>query len=124
MISKAFSAAFHRFVHRLRPAPVGSKLIVAIYRHERGYQRCSEVAALSDELYAADARLRAFGVPPLTLKAARTEVLHGVSLVTYAVRPLTDPAAGRSLPPCVSCYLLQRHLGFQLKPPSSVGGHG
>ena len=28
VISKAFNAAFHRLVQRLRPRPVGSKLIV------------------------------------------------------------------------------------------------
>ena len=32
-MSKAFSAAFHRFVQRLRPFPVGSRLMIARYRH-------------------------------------------------------------------------------------------
>ena len=32
-MSKAFSAAFHRLVHRLRPFPVGSRLLIARYRH-------------------------------------------------------------------------------------------
>ena len=34
-MSKAFRAAFHRFVHRLRPFPVGSRLLIARYRHFR-----------------------------------------------------------------------------------------
>jgi hypothetical protein len=32
-MSKAFRAAFHRFVHRWRPFPVGSRLLIARYRH-------------------------------------------------------------------------------------------
>jgi hypothetical protein len=34
-ISKAFKAAFHRFVQRCRPRPVGSRDIVVRYRHFR-----------------------------------------------------------------------------------------
>ena len=34
-MSKAFRAAFHRLVHRLRPFPVGSRLMIARYRHFR-----------------------------------------------------------------------------------------
>ena len=34
-MSKAFRAAFHRLVHRLRPFPVGSRLMIARYRHLR-----------------------------------------------------------------------------------------
>jgi hypothetical protein len=34
-MSKAFRAAFHRLVHRLRPLPVGSRLMTARYRHFR-----------------------------------------------------------------------------------------
>jgi hypothetical protein len=32
-MSKAFRAAFHRLVHRWRPRPVGSRLMIARYRH-------------------------------------------------------------------------------------------
>ena len=32
-MSKALRAAFHRLVHRLRPFPVGSRLMIARYRH-------------------------------------------------------------------------------------------
>jgi hypothetical protein len=32
-MSKALRAAFHRLVHRLRPLPVGSRLMMARYRH-------------------------------------------------------------------------------------------
>jgi hypothetical protein len=34
-MSKALRAAFHRLVHRLRPLPVGSRLMIARYRHLR-----------------------------------------------------------------------------------------
>jgi hypothetical protein len=34
-MSKAFRAAFHRLVHRLRPFPVGSRLVIARYGHFR-----------------------------------------------------------------------------------------
>ena len=34
-MSKAFRAAFHRFVHLLRPFPAGSRLLIARYRHFR-----------------------------------------------------------------------------------------
>ena len=32
-MSKALRAAFHRLVQRLRPFPVGSRLMIARYRH-------------------------------------------------------------------------------------------
>ena len=32
-MSKALRAAFHRLVHRWRPFPVGSRLMMARYRH-------------------------------------------------------------------------------------------
>src|SRR5439155_19557077 len=35
VISKAFRAAFHRLVQRARPRPVGSRLMIARYRHFR-----------------------------------------------------------------------------------------
>jgi hypothetical protein len=34
-MSKAFKAAFHRLVQRWRPRPVGSRLMIARYRHLR-----------------------------------------------------------------------------------------
>ena len=34
-MSKALRAAFHRLVQRLRPFPVGSRLVIARYRHFR-----------------------------------------------------------------------------------------
>src|ERR1019366_7571466 len=34
-MSKALRAAFHRLVQRLRPFPVGSRLMIARYRHLR-----------------------------------------------------------------------------------------
>ena len=35
VMSKALRAAFHRLVHRLRLFPVGSRLMIARYRHFR-----------------------------------------------------------------------------------------
>ena len=35
VMSKAFRAAFHRLVQRWRPRPVGSRLMIARYRHFR-----------------------------------------------------------------------------------------
>ena len=35
VMSKALRAAFHRLVHRFRPFPVGSRLMIARYRHLR-----------------------------------------------------------------------------------------
>jgi hypothetical protein len=45
VMSKAFRAAFQRFVHRLRPFPVGSRLLIARYRHFRAGLLGREVAA-------------------------------------------------------------------------------
>ena len=38
-MSKAFRAVFHRLVQRLRPFPVGSRLMIARYRHFRAAAR-------------------------------------------------------------------------------------
>src|SRR5712692_9881447 len=39
VMSKALRAAFHRLVQRLRPLPVGSRLMIARYRHLRAPAR-------------------------------------------------------------------------------------
>jgi YwqJ-like deaminase len=93
-------------------------------RRERGYDRCSEAAAISDALHAEDARRQTAGEPPITVEQARTELFGGVSIVTYRVREPGDPVAGESAPPCISCALLCRHFGFQLIPPAGIGATG
>jgi hypothetical protein len=89
---------------------------------ERGYDRCSEAAAISDALHAEDARRQAAGEPPVTIAEARTAIFGGVEIVTYRVREPADPVAGASAPPCVSCAMLTRHFGFLLIPPAGLGG--
>ena len=57
-MSKALSAAFHRLVHRWRAFPVGSRLVIARYRHFRlparslcGMRAClSRPGAWSDDV--------------------------------------------------------------------------
>ncbi len=88
---------------------------------ERGYDRCSEAAALSDALHIADARRRALGEPPVTLEQARHDLFAGTDMVTYRVRELGDPVAGTTAPPCLSCAMLLQHFGFQLRPPDISG---
>jgi hypothetical protein len=80
---------------------------------ERGYDRCSEVAAVSDALYAEDARRQA----PVTLDEVRTEMLRGAEIVSYRVREPDDPLGGQPAPPCLSCQALLGHLGFTLQEP-------
>jgi hypothetical protein len=89
---------------------------------ERGYDRCSEAAAISDALHAEDARRLAAGESPVSLSEARTALFGGVEIVTYRVREPGDPVAGSSAPPCLSCAMLTRHFGFQLIPPAGLGG--
>lgn len=81
---------------------------------ERGYDRCSEAAVLSDALHAEEARRVAAGEPSITLAEVREELLRGASLRTYRVREAGDPVGGKTGPPCVSCILLLRHFGFDL----------
>lgn len=87
---------------------------------ERGYDRCSEAAALSDALHAEDAGRAAVHEPAISLAAARADLFAGAGMVTYRIREADDPTAGRSGPPCVSCALLGRHFGFLLSPPDSA----
>jgi len=87
-----------------------------VEHRERGYDRCAEVVALSDALHAEDARRGVAGAPAITLEEARSVLFRGAGLVTYRVREPGDPVAGQAGPPCVSCLLLLRHLGFALAP--------
>jgi hypothetical protein len=84
---------------------------------ERGYDRCSEAAAFSDALHAEDARRAVAGEPPIGIEQARAGLFAGAGLVTYRVREAGDPVGGESAPPCLSCAMLSRHFGFQLRAP-------
>lgn len=92
-----------------------------VQERDRGYERCSEAAAISNALHAEDARRHSAGQPPITLEEARTTLFGGASIATYRVREPADRAAGTSAPPCVSCALLCRHFGFLLIPPAGLG---
>ena len=87
---------------------------------ERGYDRCSEAAALSDALHAEDARRNSVGDPAITLEEAGTRLFGGTDMVTYRVRESGDPVAGTTTPPCLSCAMLLRHFGFGLEPPAGL----
>lgn len=91
---------------------------------ERGFDRCSEAAALSDALHGADARRASVREPLITLEQARRDVFAGTEIVTYRVRELGDPVAGTTAPPCLSCAMLLRHFGFQVRPPDIAGLSG
>ena len=96
---------------------------LAVELRERGYERCSEAAALSDALHAEDARRALAGQRPITLDQARDELFRGASMVTYRVRERGDPVGGKSGPPCISCALLARHFGFEMRLPSEWAEH-
>lgn len=89
---------------------------------DRGGDRCSEVAVLSDLLHAEDARRWAVGILPLTVESVRGELLRGADLVTYAVREPDHPLAGEPVPPCGSCQSLLRTFGFGLQAPGDEPG--
>jgi YwqJ-like deaminase len=84
----------------------------AAYR-ERGNDRCSEVAVLSDILHAERT---------VSVEEARTGVLRDAELVTYRIREPGDPTGGEPTAPCVSCVALLRHFGFALQPPAPPEG--
>ncbi len=86
----------------------------------RGYDRCSEAAALSDALHAEDARRTATGRSPITVEQARAELFAGAGVVTYRVREREDAVAGQVGLPCVSCALLARYLGLELSLPRTL----
>lgn len=85
-------------------------------QRDRGYDRCSEAAALSDALHVEDTRRTAAGIPPITMEQARTEFFAGTRMVTYRVRERGDAVAGHAAPPCVSCALLGGSFGFEASP--------
>lgn len=98
--------------------------VLPVELRERGYDRCSEVAALSDALHAEDARRVAAGDRPVSLAEVRDDLLRGASLRTYRVREPGDPTGGRTGPPCVSCILLLRHFGFDLTDIADEAAEG
>jgi hypothetical protein len=82
----------------------------------RGYERCSEAAAISDALHAEDACRPLVLAPPITLAEARAELFRGTTMATLRVREPADPVQGADAPPCRSCAALARHLGIALNP--------
>lgn len=87
----------------------------------RGYERCSEAAAISDALHAEDARRQLMVAPPITLAEARAELFGGATMVTYRVREPGDPVAGTAAAPCRSCAELAHHFGLRLVSPNGAG---
>lgn len=87
----------------------------------RGYERCSEAAAISDALHAEDALRQSTVAPPVTLAEARAELFDSATMVTYRVREPGDPVAGTAAPPCRSCAKLARHFGLTLISPNGTG---
>jgi YwqJ-like deaminase len=86
----------------------------------RGYDRCSEAAAISDALHAEDAHRQSVVAPPITLAEARAELFGSATMVTYRVREPGDPVAGTAAPPCSSCAKLARHFGLALESPNGA----
>jgi hypothetical protein len=87
----------------------------------RGYERCSEAAAISDVLHAEDARRQLTVAPPITLAEARAELFGSATMTTYRMREPGDPVAGTVAPPCRSCARLAGHFGLT---PVSQNGAG
>jgi YwqJ-like deaminase len=86
----------------------------------RGYERCSEAAAISDALHAEDAHRPSIVAPPITLAEARAELFDSATMRTYRVREPRDPVAGTAAPPCRSCAELARHFGLTLVSPNGA----
>ena len=87
---------------------------------ERGYERCSEVVALSVALLAEDARRVSVGTPGTTLDEARKRVFRGAELVTYRVREPADPQDAVPGAPCLSCLAVLAYFGFDVAPPEDA----
>jgi hypothetical protein len=91
---------------------------------ERGYERCSEVVAISAALLAEDARRARTEAPPTTLDEARKHVFRGAELVTYRVREPADPQDAVPGPPCLSCLAMLAYFGFDVAPPEDIWDGG
>jgi len=87
----------------------------------RGYERCSEAAAISDALHAEDAHRPLVVAPPINLAEARAELFRNTTMETLRVREPADPVQGTTVSPCWSCAALARHLGIALIPPDNTG---
>ena len=105
------------------PHPVVRDILAGlpVALRERGNDRCSEVAAISDALYAEDARRIARGAAPVSLAEVGGELLRGADLVTYRITEPGDPLGGQPVPPCLSCQALLTGCGFALQAPTEVG---
>jgi hypothetical protein len=109
------------------PAPRHHRLVME-FMHEqlqvadrvRGYERCSQAAAVSDTLHAEDARRQSIVAPPITLTEARAELFDNATMVSYRVREPADPVAGTAAPPCRSCTKLAHHFGLTLISPNGA----
>jgi hypothetical protein len=86
----------------------------------RGYERCSEAAAISDALHAEDARRPLVVAPPINLTEARAELFRNTTMETLRVCEPADPVQGTTVSPCRSCAALARHLGIALIPPDNT----
>jgi SUKH-3 immunity protein of toxin-antitoxin system/YwqJ-like deaminase len=111
--------------------PHHHRLVVDVMQNElraadrvRGYERCSEAAAISDALHAEDARRPLVVAPPITLAEARAELFGSAMMRTYRVRETADPVGGTSAPPCRSCAALARHLQIGLNPGTTPDPSG
>ncbi len=87
---------------------------------ERGRDRCSQIAALSDALHRVDAQRAADGLPTVTAQQARNEIFAGADVVTHRIRESDDPLAGRPAQPCVSCFVVLDAFGFTLQSPEAT----
>jgi hypothetical protein len=87
---------------------------------ERGFERCAEVAALSDALHTEDARREAAGQPAITAEEASEVLFRGARATTYKVRESGDPEGGEISVPCISCMLLYERFGFRPEPPTGM----
>ena len=107
--------------------PRHHRLVVEFMRNElraadrvRGYERCSEAAAISDALHAEDARRPLVVAPPINLAEARADLFRNTTMETLRVREPADPVQGTSAAPCRSCAALARHLGIALVPQNEA----
>ncbi len=99
-----------------QPHPLVAAFLAALPPdlRERGNDRCAEVAAISDELYAEDARRGATDRRPLTTEVVRDELMTGATIETSWLLEPGDPRNGTPARPCRSCLALLEHLGVAL----------
>ena len=86
----------------------------------RGYERCSEAAAISDALHAEDACRPLVVAPPINLAEARGDLFRNTTMETIRMREPGDPVQGTTASPCRSCAALARHFGIAPIPPNNT----